>query len=89
MEIREIRATRKFERQYRKLPKEITTAAKEKEIIFRRDPFDPRLETHKLHGKEKEAWAFSVTRSYRIKFIFLAKESVLFLEIGAHDIYYS
>lgn len=82
-----IRITSRFEKSYRKLPKRIQTEAKRKEIIFRHDPFDPRLRTHKLHGIEKEAWAFSVTRSYRIKFLFLEGGSVLFLDIGTHDIY--
>jgi mRNA-degrading endonuclease RelE of RelBE toxin-antitoxin system len=87
MTIREIRITSQFERQYRKLPKRIKQIAKDKESIFRKDPFDPRLNTHKLHGKEKEAWAFSITRSYRIKFIFLKERTVLFLEVGTHNIY--
>ena len=60
-------------------------AAKEKELIFRRNPFDARLNTHKLHGKDKECWAFSVIHAYRIKFIFLSDEEVLFLDIGTHD----
>lgn len=87
MAIREIQISSKFERQYKKLPERIKQVAKEKESIFRKNPFDSRLDTHKLHGKEKEAWAFSITKSYRIKFIFLRKGSVLFLEVGTHNIY--
>jgi len=87
MRIREVEVASRFERQYRKLPKAIREAAKEKEAIFRVNPFDPRLDTHKLHGKEKIAWAFSVNRRYRIKFIFLDEVHVLFLEIGTHEIY--
>jgi mRNA-degrading endonuclease YafQ of YafQ-DinJ toxin-antitoxin module len=87
MEVREIRVTVKFERQYKKLPEAVRRAARDKEIIFRQNPFDARIATHKLHGIEKEAWSFSVTHSHRIKFVFLTSHSVLFLEIGAHDIY--
>lgn len=87
MEVREIRVTGKFERQYKKLPEAVKRAAREKETIFRNNPFDARLATHKLHGKERELWAFSVTHSHRIKFVFLTKDSVLFLEVGTHDIY--
>lgn len=87
MSVSKILITAKFERQYKKLSRTIKTAANEKEIIFRNNVFDPRLDTHKLHGREKEAWAFSINRSYRIKFIFLAKGVVLFLEVGAHNIY--
>jgi mRNA-degrading endonuclease YafQ of YafQ-DinJ toxin-antitoxin module len=71
MEIREIKISSLFERHYRKLPKEIKERAKRKEKIFRENPFDPRLKTHKLHGKEKECWAFWIDYKYRIKFIFL------------------
>mgnify|MGYP001581384404 FL=1 len=87
MAIREVRVSSRFERQYSKLPKRIKQTAKEKESIFRKDPFDSRLDTHKLHGKEKEVWAFFITKSYRIKFTFLKEGVVLFLEIGTHDIY--
>ena len=87
MRILEIRIGGKFERQYKKLPEQIRESAKEKEYIFRNNPFDPRLDIHKLHGKDKNAWAFSITRSYRIKFIFLTESIVLLLEIGTHDIY--
>ena len=87
MRIEVIRTTGGFDKQYKKLPKQIKEAAKEKESLFRTNPFDQRLATHKLHGKEKSIWAFSVTQSYRIKFAFLAKNHVLFLEIGTHAIY--
>jgi mRNA-degrading endonuclease RelE of RelBE toxin-antitoxin system len=80
MEIREIKISPLFGRQYRKLPKEIKERAKRKEKIFRENPFDPRLKTHKLHDKEKECWAFWIDYKYRIKFIFLSDEEVLFNE---------
>lgn len=87
MRIKSIRVSRKFEKQYRKLAKEVKDAAKNKELIFREDVFDRRLKTHKLSGEEKETWAFWINYSYRIKFIFLSDEEVLFLEIGTHDLY--
>jgi len=83
----QISVTKKFERQYQKLSRYAREKACLKERIFRENPFDLRLETHKLHGKEKDACAFSIDYSHRIKFIFLAREHVLFLEIGGHDIY--
>ena len=46
---------------------------------------DPRLGVHKLHGKKKEEWAYSVDRSYRITFIFLGDNKVLYTDIGTHD----
>ncbi len=76
-----------FNRQYRKLPKSLKEKAKEREVLFREDPFHPLLNTHKLHGKDKEFWAFYIDYKNRIKFIFLEKDTVLFMEIGDHNIY--
>lgn len=82
-----IRVSPKFEKQYRRLPERIKNKAKEKEFVFRENPFDPRLKTHKLSGKDKTCWAFWIDDAYRIKFIFLSTKEILFLEIGLHDIY--
>ncbi len=82
-----IRTSPVFDKHYRKLSIKLKDKAKEREKIFRANPFHPLLRTHKLSGKEKEHWAFWITHSYRIKFIFLSDEEVLFLDIGTHDIY--
>lgn len=79
--------SRKFLKQVTKLPIHIIDQAQNKEVLFRSNPFDSRLGTHKLHGKEKELWAFWINRSYRIKFVFLKNGDALFLEIGTHEIY--
>lgn len=76
-----------FDKRYKKLSHGVKNKAKEKENIFRCNPFDPRLRTHKLHGKERETWAFWIDYIYRIKFIFLNKGEVLFLDVGTHDMY--
>ena len=83
----EINVTPRFMKSYKRLHKEIQEKAKVKEAVFRKNPFDKRLKTHKLSGKEKEAWAFCADYFYRIKFIFLTKIEVLFLDIGTHDFY--
>ena len=77
----------RFLKQLSRLPQNIVNRAQTKEDIFKRDPYNSRLKTHKLHGKDREAWAFSVTDQYRIKFTFQSGDQVLFLEIGTHDIY--
>ncbi len=87
MRIKSIQVTNLFEKHYRKLPKRVKEQAHEKELVFRADPFDSTLRTHKLHGKDKDAYAFSVNYSCRVKFVFLDEESVLFLDIGSHDVY--
>jgi len=87
MPIGIIKTSPLFETQYKRIPKKIKEKAREKEKIFRADPFHPFLKTHKLSGKEKEVWAFWINYTYRVKFIFLNNNEVLFLEIGTHDIY--
>ena len=54
------------------------------------DPFNPKLETHKLKGKLSGTWACSVGYDLRIIFDFvkdeIKKEDDIFLiEIGTHD----
>lgn len=75
----------KFERNYKKLSIHIKVKAEEKERIFVEAPFDSRLRTHKLHGKDKEYWAYWVDRKYRIMFLFLNDHEVLYVDIGTHD----
>mgnify|MGYP001611951755 CR=1 FL=1 len=77
----------KFLRQYRKLERDIRHHAEAKEHIFRGNPFDERLNTHKLHGRLSDLWAFSVTTKFRIAFEFGKNQSVTFHTIGDHDIY--
>ena len=77
----------RFEREYKKLPKEIQELADEKERIFRKNPFDSKLKTHKLHGPLSDFWAFSVGQKYRIIFDFTNKNTIRFYSIGDHDIY--
>lgn len=83
----EIRYSPKFRRQYKKLPRDIKARAEKREVIFRKDPFDRRLKTHKLHGSQEGFMSFSVDYSYRIIFEFDGADTVIFYEIGTHDIY--
>ncbi len=75
----------KFTRNFRKLPRSVQERAIARDFIFRDDPFDPRLDTHKLHGAKQEEWAYSVDRSYRVSFLFLGGDAVLYTNIGTHD----
>lgn len=77
----------KFKREYRKLPKDIQEFAEKKERLFRKDPFNPQLKIHKLHGVLKGFWAFSINYRYRIIFDFKDKDIVRFYSVGDHDIY--
>lgn len=78
----------KFQKNYEKLPRDIKKAAKAQERIFLKNPFHPRLDTHKLHGKERDCWSYSVTYKIRIIFVFTKPGEVLYLNIGPHDAVY-
>lgn len=82
-----IRFTSKFKKAYKKMPSFVKIKAEEKEKIFQKDPFDSRLDTHKLHGKYKDYWAFTVVGQYRIMFAFLGREFIDFINVGTHEIY--
>jgi addiction module RelE/StbE family toxin len=77
----------KFAREYKKLSDEVKSVAETKEEIFRKDPFDPRLKTHKLTGEFEGFLSFSINYSYRIIFDFADKNIARFYRIGTHDIY--
>lgn len=76
-----------FLRAYQKLPFTAQKKAEQKEGWFRSDPFDPRLKTHKLRGKLKDFYAFSIDQKNRIVFRFATHHTVVFLDVGGHDIY--
>ena len=77
-----------FERQYKKLPVKIQDLVEAREALFIKDPFDPRLKTHKLSGNLEGFWSYSVSYSYRIIFEFLHnKKDIRLHDIGTHDVY--
>ncbi|MEK7175190.1 MAG: type II toxin-antitoxin system mRNA interferase toxin, RelE/StbE family [Patescibacteria group bacterium] len=76
-----------FARRFKKLPREIKLKALVKEKIFRKDPFDPRLKTHKLSGKLADEYAFWVDFKTRIIFSFVNSNLTCFHSVGGHEIY--
>lgn len=76
-----------FLREYRRLAPEIKDRAEEKEKIFRNDPFDARLKTHKLSGRLEGFLSFSVDYRHRIIFKFYNSKIVRFYAIGDHSLY--
>jgi addiction module RelE/StbE family toxin len=52
--------------------------------LFKRTPFDPKLRTHKLSGKLKDLWSFSVEYDLRVIFSFVGQSQAIFVDIGSH-----
>ncbi len=78
-----------FDRKMKKLDSSLRPIVEERESMFRQDCFHPQLETHKLNGKWKDHWAFSITKKYRIMFQFLGNNEVMFEDVDDHDVYRS
>ena len=52
--------------------------------LFSRNPFHPRLRTHKLSGKLEGLWAFTVAYDCRVVLKFLNGDEVLLVDVGGH-----
>jgi len=77
----------RFAREYEKLPNRIKNVSQVRESMFRKNPFDRILATHKLHGRLSDFWSFSIGFRYRIIFEFAADDEVHFHSVGNHDVY--
>lgn len=75
-----------FIKQFKKIPPELQEQVHKKIAVFEKDHKNPSLKTHKLHGRLKHCWSFSVTHHYRIIFKIKDKEAI-FIEMGTHDMY--
>lgn len=82
-----IQVTSHFIKSFKNLPEEIKNQAIQKENIFKNNPYDPRLKTHRLKGKLKNYFAYSINYHYRILFRFINQSTVLYHDIGTHGIY--
>ncbi len=54
---------------------------------FTEEPFNPKLKTHKLSGKLKGLWSFSIEQNIRVLFYFTKGKptKAVFVDIGTHD----
>ena len=77
----------RFEKAFKKCTKVIKEKAFDCEDVFRNDPFDKKLKTHKLRGALKNYYSFSINHSYRVVFSFEDDNTVIFHDIGGHEIY--
>jgi len=55
--------------------------------LFINNPFDDKLRTHKLSGKLKSLWSFSIDYNLRIVFFFTKDKpaKAVLVDIGTHD----
>lgn len=72
--------------------KRVKSAETEREFwirvdLFMNDPFDPKLRTHKLSGKLKNLWSFTIENDVRVVFFFTddKPKRVVFVDLGSHN----
>lgn len=83
-----IETTSLFRRRFKKLPQRIKEKMAKLDTVFRANPFDSRLGTHKLHGDKRDEWAWWIDYSYRVTFLFTSSNEVLYTNVGPHDVVY-
>lgn len=84
------KASKTFWRNYDKLSPEEKAVVREKFAIFKKDPFDPRLGTHKIHKLSARAKriVYSAEVAGDLRVVFYKNHNVIFtFDIGDHNIY--
>lgn len=84
--VLEIYYTPNFQEDYSDLTSQLQKRVKRKIKLFKKDPSDPSLRTHKLKGKLEGLYSFWVTEKYRIVFM-REKNKAYLLHIGDHKLY--
>jgi len=82
-----IKFTAPFLRQLRKLDPDLQEEVAEKVELFELDPNYLSLKVHKLKGRLKDRWSFSVNYKTRIVFQYTSSEEVVLLAVGNHHVY--
>ena len=79
------RTAGKFLKQHPELREKFATILTDLE----RDPFQPHLRYHHLHGRLEGVQAISITSSYRLTLtILIANKEIILLDVGSHDAVY-
>ena len=83
----EIAFSSSFKRAFKKKVaenKNLETQFWERVELFKNNPFDPKLKTHRLSGKLKDLWSFSIEYDLRVVFYFAGDQRAVFVDIGSH-----
>lgn len=84
------KATEEFWKKFYALPPAQKASVRAAFELFKKDPFDPRLGTHKIHLLSVRAGyaVYSVVIEANLRVLFCRQgESVITLDIGTHDLY--
>ena len=83
-------ATRAFWRSFGKLPAQQQRRAREAFLIFKQNPFDSRLDSHKIKKLSarygRVVFAAEIAANLRVVF-YIDGNTVVTIDIGSHDLY--
>ena len=84
------RASRTFWRNFGKLTAQQQGSARKTFVIFKQNPFDPRLRSHKIHELSarygRTVYAVEIEANLRALF-YVEDDMVVTVDIGSHNIY--
>ena len=87
VKIKQVHFAPRFFKSFEKLPRSIQELTMKKDKLFRENPFDTRLHTHKLKGELAGTLSYYVNRTYRVLFRFIKTDEVLYYDIETHEVY--
>lgn len=76
-----------FLRTLKKLPLLLQEEVKQRIKEFELNPEKASLKVHKLSGRLKGTWSFSVNYKYRIVLEFIDDHTAVLLDVGDHTVY--
>ena len=76
-----------FIRQFNKLPRGLQDEVVEKIELFKSPDSHQRLKVHKLKGRLRKFYGFSIDFQNRIVFEYASENEVALLAVGDHEIY--
>ena len=76
-----------FRRQFRKLDTSLQGEVLEKIELFEHTQDHKHLKAHKLHGRLKNRYSFSVNYRFRIVCTYISYGEAVLLAVGDHEVY--
>jgi addiction module RelE/StbE family toxin len=77
-----------FDKNYKKLTLKVKLQFKVRRDIFLRNPFNPILNNHSLHGEYDGCSSINITGDYRAVY-YMRGDMAIFIRIGTHHELYS
>ena len=76
---------RNFEKKFVKLHPKLKEKFKERRNLFLENPLHPQLNNHALTGDRIGQWSINVTGDWRAVYVFLEKDTIVFIDIDTHS----